>query len=282
MAGPFTTNSYTLTFPRTCLDATPTPRLRSSMQALPEPRRHSRTPKHLPADLTKYVLNLFSTKTPPFYVTLDDIAPPLERLEVDQITVHQSSRPGRCHRCHVRNSMGRTPQPFLGARTGPTALPPPHHSLGQAPLRSTARQPLIPPDEHPGRTPRTVAVPGRSRPRFRVQPRSTHPLASPLQLFYSSCRRRPLVQGPPWPLVVWQNRSSHLNRQLINRLLHRLLPRRPGADQDRLPTVVLHHFTKRSPTILVSSASSGRRTGSRIAMKCWWTLWTPPPPPLTT
>ena len=49
-------------------------------------------PKHLPADITKYVLNSFSTKSPPFHVTLDDISPPPERLEVEQITGHQLVR----------------------------------------------------------------------------------------------------------------------------------------------------------------------------------------------
>ena len=42
-----------------------------------------------PADLTKYVLNSTSTKSPPFNVTLDDISPPPERLEVEQITGHK-------------------------------------------------------------------------------------------------------------------------------------------------------------------------------------------------
>ena len=49
-------------------------------------------PKHLPADLTQYVLNSFSTKSPPFHVTLDDISPSRKRLEVEQITGHQRIR----------------------------------------------------------------------------------------------------------------------------------------------------------------------------------------------
>ena len=48
--------------------------------------------KHLSADLTKYVLNSFSTKSPPFHATLDDISPPPERLEVDQTPGHQLVR----------------------------------------------------------------------------------------------------------------------------------------------------------------------------------------------
>ena len=46
-------------------------------------------PKHLPSDLTQYVLNSFSAKSPPFHITLDDVSPPPERLEVEQITGHQ-------------------------------------------------------------------------------------------------------------------------------------------------------------------------------------------------
>ena len=66
-------------------------------------------PKHLPADLTKYVLNSFLTKSPPFHVTLDHISPPLERLEVEQVTGHQLVRGrGGCSSCPVRNSLGRT------------------------------------------------------------------------------------------------------------------------------------------------------------------------------
>ena len=49
-------------------------------------------PKHLPADLTKYVFDSFLTKSPPFHLTLDDILPPPERLEVEQITGHQLVR----------------------------------------------------------------------------------------------------------------------------------------------------------------------------------------------
>ena len=44
-------------------------------------------PKHLPADLTKYVSS-FSTKSPPFHVTFNDISRPPERLEFDQMSGH--------------------------------------------------------------------------------------------------------------------------------------------------------------------------------------------------
>ena len=49
-------------------------------------------PKYLPAGLTQYVLNNFSKESPPYDVTQDDVSTPLQRLEVEQITGHQSIR----------------------------------------------------------------------------------------------------------------------------------------------------------------------------------------------
>ena len=49
-------------------------------------------PKYLLAGLTQYVLNNFSKKSPPYHVTQDDGLTPLQRLEVKQITGHQSAR----------------------------------------------------------------------------------------------------------------------------------------------------------------------------------------------
>ena len=49
-------------------------------------------PKYLPAGLTQYVLNNFSKKSPPYHVTQDDISTPLQPLEVEKITGHQSIR----------------------------------------------------------------------------------------------------------------------------------------------------------------------------------------------
>ena len=49
-------------------------------------------PKYLPAGLTQYVLNNFSKKSPPYHVTRDDVSTPLQRLDVEQITGHQSVR----------------------------------------------------------------------------------------------------------------------------------------------------------------------------------------------
>ena len=48
--------------------------------------------KYFPAGLTQYVLNIFSKKPPPYHVTQDDVSTPLQRLEVEQITGHQSVR----------------------------------------------------------------------------------------------------------------------------------------------------------------------------------------------
>ena len=47
-------------------------------------------PKYLPAGLTQYVLDNFPKKSPPYYVTQDDVSAPLQRLEVEKITRHQS------------------------------------------------------------------------------------------------------------------------------------------------------------------------------------------------
>ena len=49
-------------------------------------------PKYLPAGLTQYVLNKFSKKSPPYHVTQDDVSTPLQWLEVEKITGHQSVR----------------------------------------------------------------------------------------------------------------------------------------------------------------------------------------------
>ena len=49
-------------------------------------------PKYLPAGLTQYVLNKISKRSPPYDVTQDDVSTPLQRLEVEHITDHQSVR----------------------------------------------------------------------------------------------------------------------------------------------------------------------------------------------
>ncbi len=49
-------------------------------------------PHYLPAGLTTYVLTASANKSPPYHVTLDDVSPPPERLEVEKITGHQLVR----------------------------------------------------------------------------------------------------------------------------------------------------------------------------------------------
>ena len=49
-------------------------------------------PYFLPAGLIQYVLNNFSKKSSPHHVTQDDVSTPLQRLELEQFTGHQSVR----------------------------------------------------------------------------------------------------------------------------------------------------------------------------------------------
>ena len=49
-------------------------------------------PRFLPTGLTQYVLNNYTTKSPPYHVTENDVSTSVERLEVEQITGHQSVR----------------------------------------------------------------------------------------------------------------------------------------------------------------------------------------------
>ena len=56
----------------------------------PRQRGHAQIPTG-GADAAR-VLNNFSMKSPPYHVTQDDVSTPLQRLEVEQITGHQSVR----------------------------------------------------------------------------------------------------------------------------------------------------------------------------------------------
>jgi len=49
-------------------------------------------PRFLPAGLTPYVLNSYANKSPPYHVTENDVSTPVERLEVERISGHQSVR----------------------------------------------------------------------------------------------------------------------------------------------------------------------------------------------
>ena len=73
-----------------------------------------------------------------------------------------SSRPGRRPRGRVRDPLGRTSQPFMGARTRPvTPLASHPLLLVWHPFTTPPVQPLIPVDAHRGRSPPTSADPGR-------------------------------------------------------------------------------------------------------------------------
>ena len=48
--------------------------------------------RHLSTGLTQYVLSNYTTKSPPFDVTTDDVSVPVERLKFDKISSHRSAR----------------------------------------------------------------------------------------------------------------------------------------------------------------------------------------------
>ena len=56
------------------------------------PHNSGGMPKHLAAGLPQYVLNIFPNKSFPYHVIQDGVSTPLQRLEVEQITGHQSVR----------------------------------------------------------------------------------------------------------------------------------------------------------------------------------------------
>ena len=83
-------------------------------------------PRYLPAGLTQFVLNNYTT-TPPFHVTADDVSVPVERLEVDKISSHRSvrGRGGVIAVLYQTNWKGLL-RPILGTRIGPPSLSPTH------------------------------------------------------------------------------------------------------------------------------------------------------------
>ena len=86
-------SSYILIYPPTCPNTDA--RRRVSMQRCKpcaNPHDHCDMPKYLPEELTQYVLDNFSEKSPPHHVTRYDVSTPLQRLEVENITGHQSVR----------------------------------------------------------------------------------------------------------------------------------------------------------------------------------------------
>ena len=158
---------------RTACPRTPPRKTRLCQQEHARSHLYRHLPNGHPADLNKYVLNSFYTKCPPFHVTVYFSTAGTPRGRPDH-GASTRSRPGRCHRRHTKLIEG-TLQPFLGTRAGPTAPPAPHLSplVGHS-FAAPPDQPLIPPDAHRGRTPRTIAVPGRIflTPGHRFVPRS--------------------------------------------------------------------------------------------------------------
>ena len=72
---------------------TPSPAYPSNDASLAgAPTTSPTSPKYLPANLTTYVLTASATKSPPYHVTVDDVSPPPERLELKRITGHQLVR----------------------------------------------------------------------------------------------------------------------------------------------------------------------------------------------
>jgi hypothetical protein len=49
-------------------------------------------PRFLPAGLSQYVLNNYTSKSPPYHVTADDVSAPVHKMTVEKITGHQSVR----------------------------------------------------------------------------------------------------------------------------------------------------------------------------------------------
>ena len=63
-----------------------------ALQACADAHDSGDVTKYLPAGLTQYVVNNFSNKFPPYHVTQVDVSTPLQRLDVEQTTGHQSVR----------------------------------------------------------------------------------------------------------------------------------------------------------------------------------------------
>ena len=124
------------------------------------PDDSSDTPKYLPSDLTQYVLNSFSTKCLPFHVTLDDVSPPPDRLEVEQITGHQLVRGrGGTIAGPIRDPLGRTARPLLGAGTRPSTLRTTHPPLlVSRPNTTPTGEPPLPTNAHCRRTAGAITI----------------------------------------------------------------------------------------------------------------------------
>lgn len=59
--------------------------------ALP-PYNDGDTPKHLPAGLTQYVLNNYTTKDPPYHITSEGVSEHIQHLDIAKLMGHQLVR----------------------------------------------------------------------------------------------------------------------------------------------------------------------------------------------
>ena len=97
-------------------------------------------PKYLPAGLMQYVLNNVSKTSPPYHVTQDDVSTHLHRLEVDQLTGHQSVRGevASWWSYTIRIGLESPNLPARGKWTL-TSPPPTYCVIGPEPRSSTAK-----------------------------------------------------------------------------------------------------------------------------------------------
>ena len=186
-------------------------------------------PKHLSAGISTYVLNSSSTKSPPYHVTLDDVSPPPERFEVQQISGHQLVRGRRgvmavLYETHWTGLFSPSWEREMDLQDFrphilryPSDTPTQHRQINRLyrQMRIGAAR-----CELPG-----IAVSGRNIPPPGLRPRPAYSLAPTLQLFPPSFVGSHLVQGPQRSLAAGQHRTSRLIGRLFKQHLHRPLPR---------------------------------------------------------
>ena len=114
-------------------------------------------PKSLPDELTQYVLNNFTKKSPPYHVTQDGVSAPLQRLEVERMTGMAINRSvvgvGSSRRCDVRDALDWALPSVMGTGDGPPALTPADLALlGWHSKPTPPNQPTVSSDAHWGDT----------------------------------------------------------------------------------------------------------------------------------
>ena len=112
------------------------------------PHDSSDMPKYLPERMTQYVLNNISKKSPPYHVTQDDVSTPLQRLEVEKITGHQSVRArGGVFAVLYKTQWVGFSEPSWERET-PILSHPRFALLGRHSGPAPPKQPPLPPDTH--------------------------------------------------------------------------------------------------------------------------------------